>query len=288
MSKLNLNTRSLFLFSAVTIAWIVGGIELADTITNFSTQWFWLVLSILYVIVLNELFFHLIIGHLSFRIDPRRIGYKILVFLTTVNITFGNSKGMLLFHKTHHLYSDQDELDYLSFRKKFITSVMLSPLMYIYDHYDPVATIPDYKNYIEKEKKKYQYLLDDPWTQFCDNYQIVLTLAWWLVIFMIFPVVFFKILLMGRLIISIATTLNGIVGHSRFLFGYRNFDTNDHSYNNLIVHYLFLGFFSTILHNNHHGMNCHSGHKHKYYEIDTGYWFIKYILKPMLISKNSV
>jgi hypothetical protein len=35
--------KSLSLFLLVSLAWVVGSIELVDTLTHFSDQWYWFV-----------------------------------------------------------------------------------------------------------------------------------------------------------------------------------------------------------------------------------------------------
>jgi fatty-acid desaturase len=266
------------------LAWVLGGLELTYVLENFDSQWHWIVISLCYAIVVNELFFHIILGHLLFRIDPERPMYKLLVFLATTSLTYGTISGMALLHDSHHRHADQDEHDYLSSSKRWITSGLLSPLMFVYQPYK--FSIPDYDNFVTKQTQRYRYLLDNQFTKFCNEYQLELTLCWWLCLFLILPVLFFKLILMSRLLMSIFSIINTLSGHNKLLLGYRNFNTTDHSYNNLIVHYAFLGLSPASLHNNHHGMDFTKSHSSKWYEIDTGSWIIGCILKPLLESKK--
>jgi fatty-acid desaturase len=91
------------------------------------------------------------------------------------------------------------------------------------------------------------------------------------------PVVLFKIVFMGRIIISIITFLTTSLGHSKLL-GYRNEDVPNNSNNRLITHYLLgCGLFSSLLHNNHHTHRWiqQQSHSYRWFEIDLGGYIIK-------------
>lgn len=281
---MNFSLRNFTLFLMLCIAWAVGAWHLYYAVIDLSNQWIWIASSAIYVIFINELFFHCTLGHISYKIDTKRIFYKILVFLSSTSLTFGSVRAMIIMHATHHMYADQDDKDYLSLRKRWITAGLISPLMFVYQPYP--LSIPDQDKFIEKQSKKFDYLLDDDWTVFCDLYQIILSIVWWAVLYLVFPDFLFKFIMMGRFLMSLFTMLNTIVGHTSLLFGYRNFNTPDHSYNNLLLHYLFLGFFPTLLHNNHHGLRNAETHKHRWWEFDTGALAIKYVIKPLISVKN--
>ena len=74
---------------------------------------------------------------------------------------------------------------------------------------------------------------------------------------------------MGRFLISVFKFLADVFGHMKLPFGYRNFNTNDTTYNHLVFHYLCLGLFTAMLHNNHHGTTS-SKHSFHWYEFDMG------------------
>ena len=100
-------TISSRLVALVLFVWAVGSIELIDTFKNFSTEWYWYILAIIYTVTINDLFVHICLGHKIYPIHTNRIGYKILAFLATVDNAWGPISSMCLVHRNHHLYSDR-------------------------------------------------------------------------------------------------------------------------------------------------------------------------------------
>jgi fatty-acid desaturase len=100
---------------------------------------------------------------------------------------------------------------------------------------------------------KFSEIFDDTWTFFIEEYSHVFAILFWLVLYLVAPIVLFKIVFLGRALLTVYTIFSSIGGHARILGGYRNFDTPDNSYNNLLLHYVSLLMFPTILQNNHHG-----------------------------------
>jgi hypothetical protein len=279
---INFNSRSASLFILVSIAWIYGAAALVQVILNFESHWWWFITSSLYMIFLNELFLHCTLGHVWYNIDPQRWFYKILIFLSSTSLTFGSVRGMLIMHETHHIYADQDDKDYLSLKKRWVTSGTLSPLMFVYQPYR--LEIPNQRQFVEQKENQLSILVNDPWTKFCDNNTVLLTIVWWTSLYFLAPVILFNILLMGRLLMSVYVLINTVSGHSKLLVGYRNFETPDCSYNNLLLHYVFLGVFSTLLHNNHHGKDFSKSQSHRchWWEFDAGYKIQKFFIKPLI------
>lgn len=273
--------RAIALFIMSSIAWYFGAIELYYVITDFSNQWYWLLLIVCYFMIVIDCFFHLSVGHYLYPLDPSRWGYKVFVFLTVTNLTLGSIIGMAQFHGSHHVYADQDDYDHLSAKLRWMTAGFLSPLMFIWQP-KPLLEPPNgsYKSSIHKN------IENDPWTLFCDRNQVWITLSLWIVLYFTVPVILFKFLFMGRLVLSISHLLSSIGGHYKLLVGYRNFDTKDNSYNNLILHYMYLGLCPSFLHNNHHGKNFAKTHSEKWYEIDLGSKIINYVLKPLISYKK--
>jgi hypothetical protein len=276
------NIRSVSLFILVSIAWAVGANSLIHVILDFENQWWWLIVASFYMIFLNELFLHCTLGHVWYNIDPQRWFYKILIFLSSTSLTFGSIRGMLIMHETHHIYADQDDKDYLSLKKRWITSGTISPLMFVYQPYK--LEIPNQKEFVLQKENQLKNLVNDSWTKFCDNNTVLLTAGWWLILYFLSPIMLFNIILMGRLLMSMYVLINTITGHTNILFGYRNFETLDDSHNNLFFHYMFLGMFSTLLHNNHHGKDFSNSQSHQYrwWEFDTGYLIQKIFIKPLI------
>jgi fatty-acid desaturase len=71
------------------------------------------------------------------------------------------------------------------------------------------------------------------------------------------------------------TGLAGVVGHIKDVpASYRNFNTNDTTSNNILLHYLFLGMFAGMLQNNHHGQPRSVRPNDKWWELDTSLPFV--------------
>lgn len=105
-------------------------------------------------------------------------------------------------------------------------------------------------------------------------------------------IIWFSIIILGILNLSVLLSalilpmlismhqenLINLICHKKNL-GYRNFDTNDNSVNNLVMGFLFWGHG---FHNNHHAKPQEWNYGHKWYEID----ICKFII-PLLIRKKS-
>lgn len=278
-----MNLRLISIFVLVSIAWVVGAVELFDTLTHFTTQWYWFVLASFYTLTLNETFSHRICSHQLFEIDTTSKTYKILTFLLTVDHAWSPLTETCLTHANHHLYSEQGNRDNLNWRRHWYSFCTLSPFLYLY----PLPTeYPDKVNFFKKQKKRFKNILDDHWTFFCEEYRIPLTIIYWTVLYFILPIILFKIVLMGRFLMSIYMAMVSIGCHVKLPFSYRNFNTNDTTYNNLILHILSLGMLSSMLHNNHHGRAGEVTHTHRWFEFDTSYYVIK-LLRPLLEKSKS-
>jgi hypothetical protein len=275
--------RSITIACLVTVAWVAGAYQLFDLLVNFETQWYWYPLALLYTVTINEYFGHLCCGHDTFKIDTNRITYKILAFLNCVDHAWSPPSSMSLIHHNHHMYADQGIQDFSNAKMQTWYRIgILSPIHYIYHWAD--WEIPDSKNYFARQHAVFKHILDDPWTQFCEKNSHWLAICYWAVLYMIFPVFLLKVVLIGRVLISVYTLFPGLLGHIKIPGGYRNFNTNDNSYNNLIFHYLCLCIFPTVLHNNHHGMKYtfEQGHRYRFFEFDLSVYpmrLIRFLIK---------
>jgi fatty-acid desaturase len=269
-----LNPSNVILFVLTSVAWVAGVNELAVTLKHINTEWYWYVLATFYTVTINELFGHLICSHYLFKINTKSLTYKILTFLITVDHANGPLTNICINHGNHHSQTDQSGRDNLYFPLHWYTVCSLSPIMFLYQ------TLTDYSNrdtYVTRQSIIHKDILEDNWTFFCEEFKIPLTLLYWLVLWLVMPVVLFKIVFMGRIIISIITFLTTSLGHSKLL-GYRNEDVPNNSNNRLITHYLLgCGLFSSLLHNNHHTHRWiqQQSHSYRWFEIDLGGYIIK-------------
>ena len=278
--------RSITIACLVTVAWVAGVYQLFDLLVNFETQWYWYPLALLYTVTINEYFGHLCCGHKMFKIDTSRITYKILVFLNCVDHAWGPPTSMALIHQNHHMYADQGIQDLSNPKlQSWYGPGILSPIHYIYQWTG--WEISNKKNYFATQRIAFEHIVTDKWTQFCEENSHWLTIFYWTVLYLIFPIFLFKIVLLSRLLISFYTLFPGHLGHMKISGGYRNFNTNDTSYNNLIFHYLCLCIFPTVLQNNHHGMKYtfDQGNCHRFFEFDLSVYPMRLI--RFLIKKNT-
>lgn len=270
--------KSLSTAALITVAWVFGTIELIDTLRHFSTQWYWYIIALIYTITINDLFVHICCGHNIYPIDTTRPGYKILSFLATVDNAWGPISSMCLVHGNHHMYADQGNKDVSNWRIHWYNMGIISPINFIYQ----AATVfPNADQYFARQRRLFKDILDDTWLWFIEEYSHVFTLIFWCLLYWLCPVILFKVIFMGRVIMSLFTLLPGMLGHTWIPGGYRNFKTPDTSYNNLLIHYFCLCIYPTVLQNNHHGQiySLKTGHRYRWFELDLSVYIVRLIKK---------
>lgn len=262
----------------VCAAWYFGFVSLVEIIHDWSNQWYWLFVAAVYAIVINEIFGHMICAHGVVPVNPRRFTYRLLLFLSSVDHAWAPVTNLCRYHENHHRHADQGNKDNLNWRIHWYNVCTLSPLIYLYVR-PTIYTNLD--SMLDQQYTKHRAILEDPYTRFVENNRIVLTLTYWSVLYLILPVMLFKIVFLGRFLFSMLMVLAAILGHTKIPFGYRNFNTPDTSHNNLIFHYLALGLMPGMLQNNHHGS---TKTQHRWFEFDTAGLVIS-MLKPLLSYK---
>jgi fatty-acid desaturase len=241
----------------------IGLIETVEIFLNFGNQWYWLLLAMIYTVTLNDTFVHRICAHGMFLVNEKSITYKILTWLSTADLASGPVKSSVLNHELHHIHADTGPKDNMKWDPHWYCALLLPIAV-------PIQDVDEYQRYTKKRYKTYHHLLNDPWTNFCAKHQIEISLITWTVLFLISPIVFFKVICVGRFMISLMHALAALVGHSQtFPLNYRNFNTNDKSSNNIFLYYLFLGLAAGLLQNNHHGKPSAINVGSKWWEIDT-------------------
>ena len=245
-----ISTKSVVISILITITWFFGFQELFAVFTNFSEQWYWFVLATIWTATLNDVFGHMILTHRLFAVDTKSIAYRICSFLFIVDHGWGPVTGFCMAHHRHHQCSDQGDKDVANWRTGWYTHGTVSPVNYLYQ---PHTDWGNTEKYVTTQESKFSEIFDDTWTFFIEEYSHVFAILFWLVLYLVAPIVLFKIVFLGRALLTVYTIFSSIGGHARILGGYRNFDTPDNSYNNLLLHYVSLLTFPTILQNNHHG-----------------------------------
>lgn len=258
---------------------VLGGYAFYEIIMDFSNQWWWLVIAIIYTTTIGELFGHRIMGHRLFPIDPKRWTYKILCWLSSVDFSYGPAWGSALWHRAHHLYSDQGPADNLNWRYYWYSSATLMPFPQLHD-----PTPPDVEKYVENQRKFHATTLNDPWTYWCDKHSVFISISTMVFLWFVAPVLLIKVICLGRLLIVGMALNGGLTGHIKnFPLSYRNYNTPDTTSNNILFHYLWLGFATAVLQNNHHGNPQALRPNPRWFEIDSAYpilLLVKYLIEP--------
>lgn len=272
------------IFLLVSMVWFFGVQELWHTVTDLPVQWPWLVAAMLYTAIVNDVFGHMILTHRLFPVDPTRIGYKIMAFLFVTDHGWGPVSSFCLVHHRHHECSDQGDKDVANWRIHWYNMDIMSPINYIYQ---AKTDFGDSERYFARQEKKFQALLDDTWTWLLEEYSHVWAIVFWSMLYVTVPVVLFKVIFMGRVLLGMCTVFSSVCGHTKIPGGYRNFNTPDTSHNNLLLHWLCLCSFPTVLQNNHHGKiySLQDGVAVHWWEFDLSKYYVR-ILKHFLQQKS--
>lgn len=259
--------------SVLTALMLTGG-----AIGLAQLEWYWIILALVYTVVINDIFCHRICSHGMFAINTGSWVYKILTFLASADMGYGPVKWIVVSHPLHHIHSDKGPEDVMNWRYHWYSTTIVSPL--------PRKDVKpnNYAEYVKNRQAKCAYLLNDPWTSWCCDHQNAISLMTMCVLAVFAPTLLL-IVFTGRLLLSVMTGLAGFCGHIKnFPLSYRNFDTNDTTSNNLLMHYLFLGMFAGMLQNNHHGQHNSIRPNSRWFEFDTSYYFVT-TLKHLIEKK---
>ena len=259
---------------------ILGAMEFVATWQDFSNQWYWLILATYYTVTMNETFGHRAVSHGMIDVDVNSWGYKVLTFFTAVDQCHGPLRSLSLLHFSHHTFSDQGYKDWSNFRCFWFGSAWVMPFVF----FGPTLQIPGSKSLIEAEYYKHKEILDDPWTIFCEKYNLAISITTLIALYFLLPVILFKIILMGRFIMTLGMMAVSITHVKWFPFNYRPYDTEDESSNNLVLHYMFLGILSGLLQNAHHAKPGAMSMATRWYEIDAS-TPVAYALKYLIGKK---
>jgi hypothetical protein len=175
------------------------------------------------------------------------------------------------------MYSDKGKADNVNFKEFWWGSASTIPVEFLCDF-----QIPNINKVIENGYKTSSEIIDDPWAQFCERYSLTISTVTLCLLFVFFPIILFKVVLLGRFIMMLGMMSAGICHLKNFPMTYRLVNTNDDSNNNLILHYMFLGIFSGLLQNNHHSNSNAINLGFRWWEIDSSApisYTLKYIME---------
>jgi fatty-acid desaturase len=229
----------------------LGGMIFAEQLS------YWYLLITLFSVAVigkigGEVGFHRYFAHKSFKTAHWKS--RVLLILGSLNLV-GSTLSWAGTHRVHHLHTDKDK-----------------------DPHSPYTQHP-FKVWVlwwkpfQISTRNVADMIKDPWQLFIHKWYFELAL----ILIIILGLIDFKLLMFGLLLPSIiqfhvGSLLIDIVCHK---WGYRNFETSDHSRNNTWVN-LFTG--GSGLHNNHHGRPGDWNYVQKKGEWDIWGSFIKYFL----------
>lgn len=200
----------------------------------------------------GEVGFHRYFSHRSFKTEKWK--ERILLILGSLNMV-GSTLSWVGTHRTHHVHTDQPEDPHSPYQQHWFKIWALI--------WKPFIIKPRYVS----------DMIRDPWQMFIHRWYFELCIAVWLVVgYFSFTMLIFMIVLPTVTQFHVGSLLIDIVCHK---WGYRNFETNDHSRNNIFVN-IFTG--GSGLHNNHHGRPGDYYYVQKPGEWDIWGLFIKHFL----------
>lgn len=234
------------------------------TVTSgfFITFNWWLIglTAIMYVMTIGvgvSVTYHRYLTHRSFKMHP--ILSYIGRFFAAMSGT-GSPVMWVLTHRMHHVNSDK-ELDPHPPRKVLETL---------------------FGKYTQVNKTGMSALIRDPFNKFLHQYYFAILLVYgscWA----LFGIEYFYYGFIFPIFVAvIASNLLNILGHSVKLLGYRSYNTNDKSSNNVAMGYL---GFGEGWHNNHHRFPGSAKFGVQRFEFDMGYVFIK-LWQPFGLVSN--
>lgn len=205
---------------------------------------------------------HRLVTHRSFQV-PKWLEY-FLVFCGTLSMQGGPIWWVGL-HRHHHLYSDQPN-DHHDSRKGF----WWSHIEWLFREVPAEAEIPRFTKDIA----------DDPVYQFLDKYFLPIQVVLAIVLYLWggWPFVVWGIFV--RLVTVYHTTW--LVNSATHAFGYRTFETTDHSTN---CWWVALLTFGEGWHNNHHAYQYSARHGLQWWELDLTWLTIRFLQLLGLATK---
>jgi stearoyl-CoA desaturase (delta-9 desaturase) len=193
-------------------------------------QWYYWILSVVSLIIIGkiggEIGFHRCFSHRSFKTQKWK--ERVLLILGSLNLV-GSSLSWVGTHRTHHANTDKPLDPHSPYQQHWFKIWVLA--------WDPFVI-----------KTRYvAELIRDPWHMFIHRWYFELVLLILLLLGSInYTLTIFLLVVPSVIQFHVGSLLIDIVCHK---WGYRNFETDDHSRNNIWVNLFTVG---SGLHNNHH------------------------------------
>lgn len=219
-------------------------------------SWYYWIITFFSVVIIGkiggEIGFHRYFAHRTF--ETAKWKERCLLILGSLNMV-GSTLSWAGTHRVHHTFADKPEDPHSPYQQHWLKIWLLL-----------------WKPFVIKTKQVSD-MIKDPWQTFIHRYYFELCLATLIIVgFINFPLMVFGLVLPSIIQFHVGSLLIDIVCHK---WGYRSFNTTDHSRNNTWVN-IFTG--GSGLHNNHHA----KPHLY-YYALKKGEWdlpglFIRHFL----------
>lgn len=235
----------------------------------FSTNMpWWSILIIFYCIVIYyrlgaEVGYHRYFAHRSFRIT--KFKERLLLWVGTL-LGVGSCLSWVAMHRAHHEHSDTEKDPHSPLNEGVIRAFF---------------TMRNKKrdSSWKLELSKIKDLIRDPLQVFIHKNYFKIVLSWmsFLLLFSYIVGSILPLIILFCLPCSTLWIISGITNSLGHYIGYRNYDTNDNSKNQIVVRWLML---ASGLHNNHHykptAMSLNL--KNRWWEWDFDFFIIKHFL----------
>jgi stearoyl-CoA desaturase (delta-9 desaturase) len=214
----------------------------------------WLIVFAMYFIIIcvgMDMTYHRLLSHRSYT-PPKWFEY----FGTCCAVygQLGTPLGWVALHRDHHRYSDTERDPHSPDYKSFLEIMFL-------------ILVRDFK------ARNIKDLLRDPFHMFMHKYYVRIHAAIFMVLFLINP---WSTVYLYLAPAAISWDVGGLLNIFVHKWGYRNFETDDHSVNSLLFGYL---TFGEGWHNNHHAHPMNSQFRVKWWEFDLAGQLIKLLDK---------
>ena len=255
--------------------WFAGVVGLLGTLayTVYSGDWMYWLASYIYFRCLwfftNNIGLHRYFAHRGYKTGPKR--HKFLAWITVL-AGVGSPFTWTIHHRHHHQYSDVfDENGYT----KDIHSPNENKWASIFGTW---AIQPLEWWTVEKQVRTVpKDLVKDPTVMFIHKWYYpmwsAIFVGSWLLVDWQFTL-FFVLQPIGWNLVHGA--LINYFNHTKWPGSYRNYDSNDTTWNNVYIHMFLLG---EGLHNNHHAQGWNYNQAHKPGEFDPAAWVIDHFFK---------
>jgi stearoyl-CoA desaturase (delta-9 desaturase) len=256
-----LNSKNKFYLNYV----VLGAIPVAVCLAYTYNLWWWLLAGFLYSKTISifgtQIGLHRYFAHKSFKTN--RIGH---IFLTYVSILTAQSGPVVWanIHNYHHMHSDTTRDIHSPVQKGFWYVSLFwytMPKLGGLDHLHKIVIQPNSwstDKHVAIAEKYYLHI----WLILAT----ILTLITW-------KLTVFILLFGGGLSLFSANCIINGLSHIKLPGSYRNYETQDNSYNNKLIQMFFGG---EGLHNNHHRYPGRYSQAIKPGERDVPAWFIKH------------